>query len=290
MTQKMPWYEFAKNTYEIDEFDCASIFVLVGDERALVIDTGIGIGDLKGLIEKLTDKPYDVIMTHGHGDHTGGAAVFEKIYMNPKDIELFPLPPAMGMRSGYPEMIAKREHKHYPYTLPEDFCKWEEGKIPEILPLHDGQEFELGNRKVTVYECPGHTPGEMVLIDDKERILFVGDACNNNLLIPSKPGTPMFTSVEKAQKALERIISMSDRYDVVYNGHHDYRGLGAPLGVNVLPKANELMKAILNGTAEIREVPDPMAPGTGRTRKVAVAEDEIVNIEISFDPAGLFEE
>ena len=64
--RKMPWFEFAPDTYEIDEFDCASIFLFVGTERALLLDTGIGIGDLKGLVEGITDKPYDVVLTHGH--------------------------------------------------------------------------------------------------------------------------------------------------------------------------------------------------------------------------------
>ena len=68
-TRKMPWFEFAPDTYEIDEFDCASIFLFVGTERALLLDTGIGIGDLKGLVEEITDKPYDVVLTHGHRDH-----------------------------------------------------------------------------------------------------------------------------------------------------------------------------------------------------------------------------
>lgn len=81
-TRKMPWFEFAPDTYEIDEFDCASIFLFVGTERALLLDTGIGIGDLKGLVEEITDKPYDVVLTHGHRDHTGGAGWFDTVYQS----------------------------------------------------------------------------------------------------------------------------------------------------------------------------------------------------------------
>ena len=75
-TQAFPYKEIALNTYEIGEFDCASIFLLVGDERAMVIDTGVGIGDLKGFIRKLTDKPLMVCYTHNHVDHVGGAGAF----------------------------------------------------------------------------------------------------------------------------------------------------------------------------------------------------------------------
>ena len=80
LSRKLPFYEIENGIYEIDEFDCVSVFVIVGEKRALVVDTGTGIGDLKWIIEeKITDKPYDVVLTHNHGDHTGGAGFFDEI-------------------------------------------------------------------------------------------------------------------------------------------------------------------------------------------------------------------
>lgn len=255
-TRKMPWYEFEPNTFEIDEFDCASIFLLVGTKRALLLDTGIGIGDLKGLVESITDKPYDVVMTHGHGDHTGGAGWFDSFYLNKKDWEAYPFPETLERRIEYTETIAKREHKSYPYSVKDDIRPWP--KMPERKPLEDGQIFDLGDRKVIAYECPGHTPGEMVFIDDKTRILFAGDACNNNLGFLSKPGTPQFVSVETAGRALKRIWNMRNQYDTVYNSHHDFRGLGAPLADYVLPNAIQCCEELVKGTANIIQIPNPM--------------------------------
>ena len=71
-TKLYPTVQFKPGTYELDEFDCASIFLLVGTEKAMLIDTGIGIGDLLGAVRQLTDKPLVVVMSHGHGDYTGG--------------------------------------------------------------------------------------------------------------------------------------------------------------------------------------------------------------------------
>ena len=51
-TTLYPMVQFKRDTWELDEFDCASIFLLVGTERALLIDTGIGVGDLKAAVEK----------------------------------------------------------------------------------------------------------------------------------------------------------------------------------------------------------------------------------------------
>ena len=57
-TRLYPMVQFKKDTWEIDEFECASVFVLVGKEKAMVIDAGIGIGDLIGAIRMtITDKP-----------------------------------------------------------------------------------------------------------------------------------------------------------------------------------------------------------------------------------------
>lgn len=255
-TRKMPWFEFAPDTYEIDEFDCASIFLFVGTERALLLDTGIGIGDLKGLVEEITDKPYDVVLTHGHRDHTGGAGWFDTVYLNRKDYELYPFPPTVEQRRDYARMIRAREHKYYPYKEEVDIVEWP--KIPERKPLEDGQVFDLGGRTLTFYECGGHTPGEMVVIDDKNRILFCGDACNNHLLFRLGPGEPGFISTEEAGENLERIWNMKDRYDIVMNSHHDYRAVGGPIAPTVMPNAIQCCKDLVAGTPHLMQIDNPL--------------------------------
>jgi len=277
MTTKHPYFEFEEGIIEIDEFDCASIFLIIGSERALVIDTGIGIGNIRALIEKLTDKPYDVVLTHGHGDHIGGCEAFDTIYMNPKDVGLFAFPEPLEGRRSYAKLIAEREHKHYSYDTEKDIveCK----NLPAILPISDKQIFDLGSRIVTAYECPGHTPGEMVFIDDKSRVLFAGDACNNNLGISNRPG-PAYVGFERSRDALERILAMSgSSFDPakVYNSHHDYRGLGSPLAPDVLPDAFSCVKSLASGSAVLKDLPDPLDPSGKRMRRVAVCGNTMVS-------------
>ena len=55
LTKLYPMVQFKKDTWEIDEFDCASMFLLIGTEKAMLIDCGMGIGDLRGAVEMLTD-------------------------------------------------------------------------------------------------------------------------------------------------------------------------------------------------------------------------------------------
>ena len=109
VTRKLPYYEFADGIYEIDEFDCVSVFVIVGSTRALVIDCGTGIGDLRWVIEnKITDKPYDVVATHNHGDHIGGAGFFDSIYIHPADMDWDSgnTLPTVDFRKSYAKIIA----------------------------------------------------------------------------------------------------------------------------------------------------------------------------------------
>lgn len=257
-TQAYPYREIAPNTYEIGEFDCASIFLLVGAEKAMLIDSGIGIGDLYGFVRTLTDKPLMVCYTHNHADHTGGSSAFDHAYVHPNDMADFATGGGIGLsvegRLGYIRWIAEREKGAYPYNLAEDVTEW--GPCPALYPLEDQQVIDLGNRKVTVYACPGHTPGSVTLLDENSRILFLGDACNCNLLLGgSGPGTDRFTSVEKALFYLKRLQALGDRYDRYFNGHYDFRPLGVALGADVLPDAITACEQIVAGTAKVAVKP-----------------------------------
>jgi hydroxyacylglutathione hydrolase len=285
-TQAFPFAEIAPGTYEIGEFDCASIFLIIGEERAMLIDTGIGIGDLKGFVRKLTDKPLMVCYTHNHADHVGGAGAFDNAHIHPKDMAAFSTGGGIGLdikgRIGYVKFIAEREKGHYPYDLSVDITEW--GPQPPLYPLEDGQVIELGNRRVIVYECPGHTAGSVCFLDESSRILFVGDACNCNLgLGGGAPGTPNFTSIERALFYLRRLYDMRDRYDCYYNGHYDFRPLGEPLGEDVLPDAITACEQIVAGTAKVVVKPSRF-PGAPLRSIVTIG-----RTEVAFNPDGVYE-
>jgi len=267
-TQAFPYKEIASDTYEIGEFDCASIFLLVGDEKAMVIDTGVGIGDLKGFIRTLTEKPLMVCFTHNHVDHVGGAGAFDNAYIHPNDMAGFSTGGSIGLdiagRTWYIHMIAEREKGEYPYQLDVDLTEW--GPQPPLYPLEDEQVIDLGNRKVTVYACPGHTSGSVTFLDENSRILFLGDACNCNLGLGSTPGTARFTSIERACAHLKRLQRLRPSYDVYFNGHYDFRPLGKPLGEDVLPDAITACEQILAGTAAVEVRKGQVTPGSPAAR------------------------
>lgn len=285
-TQSYPYREIARDTYEIGEFDCASVFLLIGDEKAMLIDTGVGIGDLKGFVQTLTDKPLMVCYSHDHMDHVGGASAFDHAYIHPKDMVNFATGGGLGLeierRLNYIRFIAEREKGAYPYDLAQDVTEW--GPCPALIPLRDEQVIDLGNRKVSVYDCPGHTPGSITFLDENSRILFMGDACNCNLhLGGGARGSHRFTSIEKALFHLKRLQNMHPRYDRYFNGHYDFRPLGVALGEDVLPDAITACEQILAGTAKVETRP-AMLPGMPAKPVVTIG-----RTNISFFPDGIHE-
>lgn len=259
ISRKLPFYEIETGIYEIDEFDCVSVFVIVGQERALVIDTGTGIGDLKWVIEhKITDKPYEVAISHNHGDHTGGAGFFEKVWVHEADMDWTNgVCPTLEFRKDYAAVIRRRENKSYDYDEEQDIRLWE--KEPEMIPMEDGHVFDLGGRKVTAYHCPGHTPGEMVFIDDLTKTLLLADACNCNLLLGKGFGKDARDEIRIAKESLARIWAMNgNAFEHFYNAHHDFRGYGQTLYPKALEDAVACYQSLLDGTAVFVEMPDPL--------------------------------
>ena len=248
LTRLYPMVQFKKDTWEIDEFDCASMFLLIGSERALLIDCGMGIGDLRGAVEMLTDKPVTVVLSHGHVDHTGNARQFPEVWLHPADQGCH-IPEALSWRKGDVEHIARRQKDcigspytmfHlYPYDIEVDLREPTE-PMPIVRDLTDGMEFDLGGgRIVTAYHCPGHTAGEMVFLDRAARTLIAGDALNYNLGVGAAP-------LQTTLKALRRIRDMAGEYDGIYNGHHDFRALGAPLDDDCLPTVIDMCERVVH--------------------------------------------
>lgn len=256
----MPYYECADGIFEIDEFDVSSIFVVVGEARALVIDTGSGIGDLRWLIEnRITDKPYDLALSHNHGDHMGGAPWFDRAFIHPADLAQTDLnvSPTRQFRQSFARMIARREHRHYAYDVERDIRPWP--REPELIPMEDGHVFDLGGRRVTAIHCPGHTPGEMVFYDDRTRTLLAGDAMNEYFLLSGALADTLSGRAAIAVRSLERIQKMSPQIDRVFNFHHDYRGFGQPLADDVIDLLLDGLRHMRDGVAVFEERGDPLS-------------------------------
>lgn len=251
MLREYPYAELAPGIYEIDEYDNASMYLLAGTERALLIDTGIGIGNVREFAESLTNLPMEVFLTHNHRDHVGNAPLFERVHISEIDRHmgamLRPLTTKESRLQYARHTCSSHPGKKYPWSE-DDMFDFTAEREPYIVSIGDGFIFHLGGRNVICWHCPGHTPGSMVAIDSQTGYLFCGDACNHEIGLGIRPIEGMrHATVEEAWIALKRIWAMDFDKTHIYNGHRDYRELGSPLDVEVFPEAMCVMEQILSG-------------------------------------------
>src|SRR5205807_9970929 len=81
-----PWFEVYKPApgvfaiYEPHQAEETIGYLIVGEQRALLFDTGMGISDVKKVVEELTKLPVIVLNSHTHDDHVGGNWEFDRVY------------------------------------------------------------------------------------------------------------------------------------------------------------------------------------------------------------------
>jgi hydroxyacylglutathione hydrolase len=189
------------------------MYLVEGKERAALIDTGTGVGDLRTFVENLTKKPYFVLLTHGHVDHAMGAPAFDEVYMNPADKEVFASHSDFRVRK---EFLQMSMGENYAMVKEQDFTPIESSD--RYKPLLPGDVFDLGGIHLEICVGAGHTPGLVTILLVEERTLLLGDACNFSTFLFDEH-TLGVTSYENTLKELD--IKTKGRYDRVYLSHGD---------------------------------------------------------------------
>lgn len=187
-------------------------YLVVGEKAAMLVDSMYGVGSLKEFCKTLTDRPVIHVCTHFHGDHTGGSYEFPDVWISPKDFESFYASAARSV--GNAMRTAERR------TLPEyrDQIRKEDMIEPRevrLHPLFEGDLIDLGGKEIEVIDVPGHTAGEIVLLDRKARCLYSGDACNTNTLLGLDPKCCVTEYLEN----LKKLNTYRSDFDTLFNGH-----------------------------------------------------------------------
>ena len=189
-------------------------YIVEGDERAALIDTGFGLGPFREYVEeRLNGKPYELILTHGHLDHAGGASQFEKVYMNEADLPIARKHTQKQMRKQFMENSGHE-------VKMEDLAEaMEEG----YLPLVYGQIFDLGGEVIEIVDLGGHTPGSIGVLMKKERILLAGDACCSFTLLFGRGESLNISEYRgRLQKTWDQYHEDFDT--MIYSHPHNYGG------------------------------------------------------------------
>ncbi len=178
--------EIYENTYSIKEEGFEGLdtymYLLVGEEKALLVDCGFGIIDLKKIIGEITDKPVICVCSHGHHDHVMGVCQLDDCYIHSIDAEIFTFNMCEPCLRMYATNNALSVHKNS-----EGFSEFAEEWINKTYPLpknlDDVPYFDLGDRKVHWRLIPGHTQGSIALYDEKYGVSFDSDGASRGVWV-----------------------------------------------------------------------------------------------------------
>ena len=208
----------------MEDGDSVRFFVLDGDEKCLVLDSGFMPVDVHKMAEGLLKqerraftssgkrKPVILANTHADGDHTGGNNSFDAFYMTQEDYDI------NDMKSQCPDA--------------------------QLIPVRDGDEINLGNRLLRFITIPGHTYGNTALLDVTGRILFSGDAIQTGTIF-------MFGShrcPEKMAASLQKLHDMKDSFDMICPCHGQLI-----LPPDAIDKVIEAWNQVITGTIKPEE-------------------------------------
>ena len=195
------------NAWAIQEPNVRS-FLFAGEERALLIDSGCGIQDMRSIVESLTGLPIILVNTHADTDHIACNKQFNMVYMHPAEY-------------AYYHRIVMRNDP--------------------IQAIWDRDIIELGGRRFQCILTPGHTPGSITFLDEENRILVGGDGVQNgSIFLFGLLGAER--DLLAYLHSLERLKKLSGRFDWVYPSHADLR-----VPSSIISKLINGVKEIING-------------------------------------------
>lgn len=231
-------YEVADNVFSIVEpyqFQQSISHLILGSERAILFDTGIGMRPIRPVVERITDLPVTVLNSHTHYDHVGGNYEFSSV---------------MAIDSEYTRAnMSGFEHSRIADEfVPDAICPGTglAADIDEIYTrswqasdyVEDGDILELGNRKIEILHVPGHTPDATALLDAENGLLFTGDTFYDAelwLFVPE-------TSFDDYDRAIDRLASIEGSVDYLLGAH-----LSARVSSGRLTKVRDAFRKIRAG-------------------------------------------
>ncbi len=174
--------KLGENFYCINDF--SRQFFFVGKDKVLLVDTGFGTDYLIPKIREVSDLPIQVVLTHGHMDHTGGLKFFDEVSACEKDFSMLPA----GIKK---------------------------------IALKDGDVIDIGTFVFEVIEIPGHTDGSIVLLEKNKKFLIAGDSVQEGPIFmfgDVKKFDSYIASMEKLNKFKKNIKTIYSAHNTLSYG------------------------------------------------------------------------
>jgi len=188
------------------------MFLFVGANRALLVDSGYGKGDLAGTVAGLTKLPVTLVNTHADYDHIGANSQFQIAHLHPSEFARY----KMEIGRFFPDAV----------------------QDPAMAPLWEGNVIDLGGRCFEVILIPGHSPGSIALLDSQNRILIGGDSVIDDIIAMGDP----WRDFGAYMCSIRKLIGMRERFDTVYTSHGSF-----PVGADILDGLLDGAQRVKNG-------------------------------------------
>ncbi|MEN6485610.1 MAG: MBL fold metallo-hydrolase, partial [Syntrophobacteraceae bacterium] len=233
-------YDLGHGTYAIYEdgqYEESISYLLLGKDRALLVDTGNGIANLRAQVRELTGLPVLLVNTHHHIDHVGSNYLFDEIAAFDDDMGLARRTAALGYfhEKAKTYIGGSAVWKPYPEGFdPAAFC------IPPYRItrwLIDGEIFDLGGREVEVLHTPGHSPDSICLLDRGARMLWVGDMFYTGQIYTWLAGGDLNLLI----RSYRRLLDLFPHYDLLMPSHNE----------PAIEK--EMLRKALDGAVQVRD-------------------------------------
>lgn len=228
-------YKTHKNVYSIVEpyqYQESISHLIIGQNKAILLDTGIGLFRIRPIVEQITDLPIIVINSHTHFDHVGGNWEFSNI---------------LAIDTSYTKanMDGFQHNRIAQDFTSNSFCidppinadleniytkQWEASEY-----IKDGDTIDLGDRIIEILQVPGHTPDSLALLDRKERLLFTGDTYYDAELWLYVPET----NIKIYQNSIDRLVTIETQVDYIFGAHRTVR-----VNTGILKNVREAVKKL----------------------------------------------
>lgn len=208
--------------YVFTEAGFVHFYLILGQEKALLIDAGCGFEDIRPVIRSITDLPVMLVLTHGDPDHSYGSEYFQDVWLYQPDygqIMGFDIKQERQFMAGIGVDFLK---EHNPDAIEHfDSKAFAEKSLLRILTPHfvkDGELFDLGGKTLEVIFTPGHSYGHIMLLDRAKKRLFSGDMiCDFPIIFffESDRNAPLSMALDSWKKIKGYEKDIKD----IYSGH-----------------------------------------------------------------------
>lgn len=230
------WYkihQLAPHLYRIQEPGHVSFFLIKIDQRAILIDSGLGIAkrDFEKVLNDLGIKRFNVLSTHLHSDHAGFNFLAEKVYVSSTEFRK------------YLALSDEKQILNYHHLL-KNYKTWPEEQIKQTADFSDKLEFieemtlTVFDQKFEVIESPGHTSGHLCFISHEHQALFLGDLVYKGMLYLNLPDSHF----EDYIKSLKKIVHLAEKNQYTLFPCH-----------NAIPLETQYVRGVYEACLKIQE-------------------------------------